>query len=146
MELDGLPHHRRSPRRRPASCLDGRRRLGWARPHGDRLCIGLRCRDPDQARLLCSGILAAGTEAVAAQAESIELLAARLREGRDHYADAATLTRHTERVLVAGCASLIGERLRTGGVDALPSLEPQLVEIALGPYLGLAEARRLARA
>jgi AcrR family transcriptional regulator len=67
-----------------------------------------------------------------------------LRSGREHYPDAADLPELTEQVLVGGAAGLVSSALLTEEHSRLPSLEPQLVEIILTPYLGPAEAKRLA--
>jgi AcrR family transcriptional regulator len=100
---------------------------------------------PAAARFLAVGVQEGGPAARASHADSLDRLAAKLREGRRHYPKAARFNRFAERVLVAGSVSLIGERLRDGGAERLPELEPGLAEVVLAPYVGLAEARRLAR-
>jgi AcrR family transcriptional regulator len=99
--------------------------------------LAFAAAEPLAARFLALGVLAAGPEALAAQAESIDRLAAKLREGRDRYPAAVDLARHTEWVLLAGLIALVAERL--------PELEPELVELALAPCLGVEKARELAR-
>ena len=50
-----------------------------------------------------------------------------------------------ESVLAGGIAWVIAAQLRAGEVDRLPALAPELVELALSPYLGREEAARVAR-
>jgi hypothetical protein len=47
----------------------------------------------------------------------------------------------TDEALVAGIVGLVGDHLRVGRIGALEALRPDLVLIALLPYLGFAEAR-----
>jgi AcrR family transcriptional regulator len=67
-----------------------------------------------------------------------------LRSGRDHYPRAADLPEMTEQVLVGGAACLVSSALLSEEHSRLPSLESQLVELLLTPYLGRDEARRIA--
>jgi hypothetical protein len=50
----------------------------------------------------------------------------------------------TDEALVAGIVGLVGDHLRVGRFEALEALRPDLVLIALLPYLGFAEAREWA--
>lgn len=50
-----------------------------------------------------------------------------------------------DQVLMGGIATLISRRLKSGGGAQLSELLPDLVELALAPYLGREEARRVAR-
>jgi len=67
-----------------------------------------------------------------------------LRSGREHYPRAAELPDLTEQILVGGAASLISSALLSEESTRLPSLESELVEIILTPYLGREEAQRIA--
>ena len=71
-------------------------------------------------------------------------VAIHLRAGRDHYPKAADLPEMTEQILVFGTACLISAALLSEEPSSLSSLEPELVEILLTPYLGQDEARRIA--
>ena len=51
-----------------------------------------------------------------------------------------------DQALIGGVATLIVRRLNAGAADRLPELLPDLVELALAPYAGRAEAKRLAQA
>jgi hypothetical protein len=50
----------------------------------------------------------------------------------------------TDEVLVAGIVGLVGDHVRVGRLEALEALRPDLVLIALLPYLGFSEAREWA--
>jgi AcrR family transcriptional regulator len=67
-----------------------------------------------------------------------------LRSGREHYPNAAELPELTEQVLVGGAACLVSSALLSEEHTRLPSLEVELVEIMLTPYLGREEAKRIA--
>jgi AcrR family transcriptional regulator len=83
--------------------------------------------------------------AVERQFATLDSFAALLSEGRRFYPQASTLPSITERVLVGGIASIVRGRLLAEEPRSLAALEPELVELVLIPYLGLAEARRIAR-
>ena len=66
------------------------------------------------------------------------------REGRskevlDH------LSGSTEEALVGGMVSLVSRRIVAGQTEELESLLPDLTEFALTPFVGSAEASRVAR-
>ena len=67
-----------------------------------------------------------------------------LRGGRDHFPKAADLPELTEQALVAGAACVVSSALLSEEHTRLPSLEAELVEILLTPYVGRDEARRIA--
>jgi hypothetical protein len=50
----------------------------------------------------------------------------------------------TDEALVAGIISLVGDHIRVGRLEALRELRPDLVLLALLPYLGFEDARRWA--
>jgi AcrR family transcriptional regulator len=77
---------------------------------------------------------------VAAMARIVFLL----RSGREHYPRAADLPDLTEQVLVGGAACLVSSALLSEEHTRLPSLESELVELILTPYLGREEAQRVA--
>jgi hypothetical protein len=49
-----------------------------------------------------------------------------------------------DQALIGGIATLIVRRLNSGGAQRLPDLLPDLVELALAPYLGRKEAKQQA--
>lgn len=50
----------------------------------------------------------------------------------------------TDQALMAGMVGLVGDHIRIGRLDRLAELRPELVLLALLPYLGFAEAKRWA--
>ncbi len=103
--------------------------------------LAFAAEQPAAAHLLAVEVHAGPAAARAEQADSIDRLAGALREGRRFYPGAAGLNRFAEPVIVAGIASLIGNRLLDGEAERLPDLEDELVELALAPYLGAEPAR-----
>jgi hypothetical protein len=49
-----------------------------------------------------------------------------------------------EEALIAGLAGIVAGRLRNGEIASLPYLAPELTELVLTPYIGVAEAKRVA--
>jgi AcrR family transcriptional regulator len=82
--------------------------------------------------------------AVERQFAMLDQFAELLRDGRSHYPAARSLPEMTERILVGGIASIVSGHLLMEDSQAIPSLENELVELVLIPYLGAAEARRAA--
>jgi AcrR family transcriptional regulator len=78
------------------------------------------------------------------QIAAMDRFAGLLREGRVANRRAQQLPEATERTLVGGIASIVSGCLLAEEPQALPALEPQLVELLLMPYLGPAEAKRIA--
>lgn len=72
----------------------------------------------------------------------------KLREGRRFATDAGDLPETLEETTVAGIAWLVRERLEgdDGAEVAVEEMLPELLDVALRPYLGAEEARRLALA
>jgi hypothetical protein len=56
----------------------------------------------------------------------------------------ARLPGSTDEALVAGIVGLVGDHIRIGRLDRLAELRPELVLLALLPYLGFSEAQRWA--
>lgn len=56
----------------------------------------------------------------------------------------ARLPASTDEALVGGIVGLVGDHIRIGRLDRLAELRPDLVLLALLPYLGFAEAQRWA--
>jgi AcrR family transcriptional regulator len=88
----------------------------------------------------------AGPAASERQFAVFEKYAEVLREGRDRYPVARGLPALTERVLIGGIASIVFTHLLAEEPEAIAALGPGITEVLLGPYLGLEEARRFARA
>lgn len=69
-----------------------------------------------------------------------------LRQGAPEAPGGGEVPRATEEAIVGGIASLLGRRVLARETDQMPSLLPQVLEFALTPYLGTAEARRIVSA
>ena len=98
-------------------------------------------RDLAVARFYLLEPLAAGGEIAARYRDAMQLLAETLRPDEAP----ATSAEVRGQVLMGGITTLISRRLKTGESSSLPGLLPDLTELALAPYLGRAESRRVAR-
>jgi AcrR family transcriptional regulator len=99
---------------------------------------------PEESQLLIVDALGADPALASRVLVSNDYLVGLLRNGREQCPQAASLPELTERALIGAASSVIGTRLLSGQADRLPALEPQLVQLMLMPYLGVAEARRVA--
>jgi AcrR family transcriptional regulator len=109
--------------------------------------LGYLASEPHLARLSMVEALVAGPAVVERYDAAIQSLVPYLQAGRDGCSPEvlARLTPTTEEALVGGMVSLISRRIFAGRTDELESLLPDLVEFTLTPYLGSAEAARVAR-
>lgn len=99
---------------------------------------------PDLARLLTAEPFVAGPEIARRHKAAIEQLVPFLREGRSLRADPGALPDSAERGFLGAVDSMIARHVVAGEGEALPGLLPDLTQFLLSPYLGAAEARRLA--
>lgn len=99
---------------------------------------------PAQARLLLIEGVRAGSDVYARYQEAIESFAVRLRDGAPRIAADGVLPDAIDEAVVSGMVSLLSERMEAGEAENLDVLLPVLTEFALRPYLGGAEARRIA--
>jgi len=99
-------------------------------------------RDAAVARFYLVEPLAAGGEIAARYRDAMQLLAETIRP-QSPLSEMDVEVR--DQVLMGGIATLISRRLKAGGGDQLGELLSDLVELALAPYLGRDEARRVAR-
>jgi AcrR family transcriptional regulator len=98
-------------------------------------------RDAAVARCFLIEPLAAGGEIAARYREAMGLLAATLRPEPP---PTQLNMEVRDQALIGGIATLIVRRLNAGGARRLSELLPDLTELALAPYLGREEAKRLA--
>jgi AcrR family transcriptional regulator len=98
-------------------------------------------RDAAVARCFLVEPLAAGGEIAARYREAMGLLAATLRPEPP---PSQLNMEVRDQALIGGIATLIVRRLNSGGARRLPELLPDLTELALAPYLGREQAKRLA--
>lgn len=99
---------------------------------------------PDRGRLLSAEPFVAGPEIAKRHKAVIEEMVPRLREGRNLREGAEALPDTAERGLLGAANSMIARHLLAG--ESLHGLLPDLTQFVLTPYLGPAEARRIASA
>jgi len=104
--------------------------------------------EPNLARLSMVEALVAGPVVVERYDAAIRGLVPYVEAGRDGRPSAvlAQLSPTTEEALVGGMVSLISRRIIAGQTEELEQLLPDLVEFTLTPYLGTAEAAKIAQA
>ena len=118
-------------------------------PWAEQICVGLRtlveliAADPARARVAMVEIQAVGPAAYARYEEATESASAKLREGRA-LRPVASLSDTLEETIIAGIAWIFHRRLVRGEAKAIPGLLGEAIEIALAPYIGQDEARRVA--
>jgi len=108
--------------------------------------IGFATRAPGEALLLILDALAADPVLASHVVTSNDFLVGLLRNGREQWPRAAALPELTERALIGAATSVIGAKLTAGEADRLASIEPELVQLILMPYLGSEGAHRMAAA
>lgn len=110
------------------------------------LAVALREFDelPDLARLLTAEPFVAGADIAMRHKEVLEELVPFLREGRELREDAEPLPDTTERGLLGAVNSMIARHVVGAEDPDLEALLPDLAQFVLTPYLGPAEARRIA--
>lgn len=103
--------------------------------------------EPHLARLSMVESLVAGPVVVERYDTAIQSLVPYFQAGRDGRPPEvlAGLSPTTEEALVGGMVSLISRRIFADRTEELVSLLPDLVEFTLTPYLGSAEAAKVAR-
>jgi AcrR family transcriptional regulator len=100
----------------------------------------------DLARAFTVEATAASLAASERHFTALEALADLLRQGRRFYPEAEKMPEAVEQALIGGVASIISARLLSEEPRTLIELEPEFAEFLLLPYLGRAEASRVARA
>ncbi len=100
-------------------------------------------RDPAISRVFLIEPLAAGGDVAARYREAMQLLAGTLRPEPP---PSELEMEVRDQALIGGIATLIVRRLNAGGAGRLPELLPDLVELALAPFVGREEAKRQAAA
>jgi AcrR family transcriptional regulator len=99
-------------------------------------------RDLAVARFYLTEPLAAGGEIAARYRDAMQLLAETIRP-KSSMTEIDVEVR--DQALMGGIATLIARRLNAGEPERLRELLPDLVELALAPYIGRNEARHFAR-
>jgi AcrR family transcriptional regulator len=101
---------------------------------------------PDLGRLLTAEPFVAGPEIAKRHKTALEELVPYLREGRVMGRGGEPLPDTAERGILGAVNSMIGRQVAAGRGEELASLLPDLTQFVLTPYLGAAEARRVASA
>jgi AcrR family transcriptional regulator len=101
---------------------------------------------PDLARVLTAEPFVAGPEIALRSKGVVEQMVPFLREGRELGTSAQPLPETTERGLIGAAGSLVGRQAFGGENPDFTALLPDLLQFLLTPYLGSAEARKIAGA
>jgi AcrR family transcriptional regulator len=111
---------------------------------GLRVLLDRLAADPLAARLALVEVQTAGPRACARHESNLDAAIPVLRRCRRQSPFADELPTMLEQSIVGGVAWLLHQRLEMSEIDHIEDLFPELVDIVLGPYLGEAEASRLA--
>lgn len=129
---------------------DARARLGEAVPaaapwpeqirEGIRALLALVAEHPNRARMCLVEAPVDGAPLRARYEAMLDSAVPKLREGRALDPSADALADSLEEATIGGLAFLLQHRLRAGGSEGIEEMLPQLLDIALSPYLGPREA------
>ena len=111
-----------------------------------RRALEFAAAEPEAASVLTSGALAQGADGVGRYERLMNYLAGLLEAGRAGSPHGAELPPTTERSIAGGVAAIVGSRVDRGKQAELDALLPEVVQFVLTPYLGTAEAKRIATA
>lgn len=100
--------------------------------------------EPVAAQLLTNDALAGGSAGFERYERMIAYVAELLEPGRARVAHGERLPVITERAMASGVAMLVAQRLSLGRQAELPTIAAEAIQFVLTPYLGAAEARRVA--
>jgi AcrR family transcriptional regulator len=106
--------------------------------------LDLMVADPKRARVALVEVQAAGPDAYVRYEEAVDRTVPKLREGRAFNPDAAELSSMLEEAVLGGILWVVHQRLVKGELKEAEPLLEEAIQIALSPYLGDAEARRVA--
>lgn len=103
---------------------------------GLRALTGLIAARPERARMVLVEAQTGGPELSRRFGAALDRVAAKLREGRALPTAPADLPATHEEATAGSLAWLLREKLETGDPEELEKLYPELIDIALAPYLG----------
>jgi DNA-binding PucR family transcriptional regulator len=109
-----------------------------------RAALEFAAEDPAAANTLTNEAMAAGLDGIARRERLLAHTGDALARGRAERPEAEDLPEMTEHALVGGIAALIADRVARGRADELPGMAAEAIQFALTPYLGIAEAKRIA--
>jgi AcrR family transcriptional regulator len=110
-----------------------------------RVTLAFLASEPDLARLCLVESRAAGPAVAARFNEAVGEMAPLLRLGRAERPEASRLPASTEDSTIGSLVSLAQRKVAAGEAAQLEDVLPDCAELVLLPYLGSAEAARLAR-
>jgi AcrR family transcriptional regulator len=122
--------------------------LSWS----EQIATGLRAMttlipaNPERARLCLVEAQTGGSDLTLRFEAVLDRVAAKLREGRALETAPPDLPATHEEATAGALAWLLRERLERGGADELAALYPELIDIALAPYLEAGEQPAIASA
>lgn len=102
--------------------------------------------NPQLARFTLAVPLRAGGEVAAHYRAALERALAELTDGMPSPPEVRPPSQAVQHSLIGGAVSLIVEQVDAGGGERLAELRPDLVELFLSPFIGRAEAVRVATA
>ncbi|MDX6610591.1 MAG: hypothetical protein QOF85_2516 [Solirubrobacterales bacterium] len=111
---------------------------------GTRAAFEWVAAEPVAAQLLTNDALAGGSAGFERYERMVSYVAELLAPGREQASHGERLPEITERAMASGVAMLVAQRLSLGQQAELPALAGEAVQFVLTPYLGSAEARRVA--
>src|SRR6185503_16669661 len=106
--------------------------------------IDMAVADPKRARVALVEVQAASPAAYARYEEAIDRAAPKLREGRELSPEAGRLSATLEEATLGGVTWIVRQRLVRGELKEAEMLLEEAIQIALSPYVGDAEARKVA--
>jgi AcrR family transcriptional regulator len=119
-------------------------------PWAEQICLGLQtlagliAAEPARARVALVEVQTAGPEAYRSYEAALDTAIPKLAEGRGSRADGPALSATTEEALVGAIAWSFQQLVLRGESAKADGLVAEAIRIALSPYLGEAEARRMA--
>jgi AcrR family transcriptional regulator len=111
---------------------------------GLRALLDFLAADPALARLCLVDSITAGPAVAERFREQIDVFVPLLKPGRAERDNPRPLPDSTEETLIGALISTLSRSVAFGNVSSVSELLPDFVEFVLMPYLGPAEARRLA--
>lgn len=113
---------------------------------GIRAAFAWVAAEPAAAQLLTNDALAGGSAGFERYERMIAYVAELLEPGRQRAAHGERLPEITERAMASGVTMLAAQRLSFGQEAELPAIAGEAIQFVLTPYLGSAEASRVASA
>lgn len=120
---------------------------GWP----ERVAAGIRAAfdwvaaEPTAAQLLTNEALAGGSAGFERYERMIAYVTGLLAPGREQADHGDRLPEITDRAMASGVVMLVSQRLSLGQAAELPAIAGEAIQFVLTPYLGGAEARRVAQ-